>query len=191
MAALSLWCKFGEYVNYMCQYSMVGPAQKADFGRAHERAADVCSSSLLNSGKCWPATFDESTSVCALSAIPNIGRLCPLAFKLTQTGCVEAFREALVAWVRFKRQRRMNACKVCNTAVASWGNEGSCRARYVLLTRGCGCSGHYQCRGADQERAGIRRVRCGPARHHVRDPMCVFSSIGIKNLRHCVYSSRQ
>lgn len=42
MAALSLWCKFGEYVNYMCQYSMVGPAQKADFGRAHERAIDVC-----------------------------------------------------------------------------------------------------------------------------------------------------
>jgi hypothetical protein len=130
---------------------------------------------------------DESASVCALPAMPTIGRLCPLAFKLTQTGCVEAFREALVAWVRFKRQRRMNACKVCNTALASLGSEGSCcKARCFLLTRGCGRSGHHQCRGADQERAGVRRVRCGPARHHVRDPMCVFSSIRINNLRHCV-----
>eukprot|EP01134_Creolimax_fragrantissima_P002126 CFRG2126T1 len=70
MACLGLWCKFGEYVNYMCQYSMVGPAQKADFGTAMTLAK--------------------------------------------ARGIEDAFQDIMLAWVRFKRQRRINSCKDIN-----------------------------------------------------------------------------
>ncbi|KNC81648.1 hypothetical protein SARC_06035 [Sphaeroforma arctica JP610] len=70
MACLGLWCKFGEYVNYMCQYSMVGPAQKADFGQA--------------------------------------------MYLAKQRGIEDSFQDIMLAWVRFKRQRRINSCKNIN-----------------------------------------------------------------------------
>lgn len=66
MAALSLWCKFGEYVNYMCQYSMGGAVQKADFGRAHERAIEVCG----GGDRCVGGEHERAIEVC--SGVRNV-----------------------------------------------------------------------------------------------------------------------